>query len=150
MNIKVGDTVFGAFPVEVIVARSSKTSQINLADHHSVVVAIMGDTLLLAYSGTDADSSNCRRRGFIAFPCEVDQARTAGWKVGSKFFIDAGQLAFVPANAVTAVGKLTSSLLKRVQTRAGEIRQQPLTYRPESAQLVTGASRQDKRMATAV
>ena len=144
-----GDTVRGMFPVQNLDPTTRALSQINLADHHSVVVAVMGNTLLLAYAGTDDDAANAKRPGYIGFPTnEVTACELSGWRFGKKFYIDAGRLAFVPANQVTKVGKLPKRLISIVKNKAGAVRQNPLTFRSKDAQLVTGARRQDKALAS--
>jgi hypothetical protein len=150
-NFVDGDTVQGMFPVEKVDSWTRAICQVNLADHHGVVVAVMGNTLLVAYAATDDDdAANAKRPGFIGFPAnDANAYALANWKFGKKFFIDAGRLAFVPANQVTKVGKLPKSLLTVVKNKAGAVRQNPLTFRAKSAQLVTGIRRQDRSFATA-
>lgn len=144
MTIVLGDTVKGAFPVEMVDPATKKASQITLADHHAVVVAVMGATLLLAYAGTDDDPANRRRPGFVPFEMDVNGYVQAGWRIGGNYYIDAGRLAFVPANKVAKVGKLGRNFFSKVAAKAGSLRQSPLTFSAKDSELVTGARRQDK------
>lgn len=139
-----GTTVRGVFPAESGDPVTRKVSQVTLADHHSVVLAVVGVMLLVAYAGTDDDAANARRPGFVAFPGNVESCAQAGWRFGSKFYIDAGVLAFVPADKVEPVGKLGNKLVALVESKAGSIRQNPLSYSAKSPVLVTGARRKDK------
>ena len=137
MSYQIGATVRGCFPIECIDAQSRKARQVNLVDHHAVVVAAQGSMLLLAYAGTDNDSANARRPGYIPFPGDMNQALTAGWSVGGKFYIDASRLAIVPANKVTPRGRLVRKLVEQVLSRAGAVHAKPLNYSASDAEVST-------------
>ena len=142
MSYQVGTTVRGVFPVEAI--QGGSLAKLTLLDHHSVVLAVNGDTLLLAYAGTDDDAANARKPGYMSFPGDVSENLLAGWRIGGRYFIDAGVLAFVPANKVARVGRLNRKMTESVLSRAGAIRQSPLSYSTKDPVKMTGARRQEK------
>lgn len=147
-NTPAGSTVKGSFTViRAVRENDGRVTQkrITLTDHHSVLLGVKGDMALLAYAGTDDDTANARRAGYIPFPRDnVDIAKRAGWSIGGRFFIDCSKVAWVPVAHLQVRGRLVNSLFNQVVAKAVGVKAEPLFWNARDEELVTGAKRVEK------
>lgn len=129
--MKAGDVVFGCFPVK------SGT----LADHHSVVAQVMGDSALIVYTTSVKEGDPVNRRA-LSREFTPGERELANWPNRCRY--DASSVAVVPVKLLKVRGRVPTATLQEisqaVQTAVRDKRLDVNHYNPAFDVRATGRS----------